>query len=593
MAISPIIAQRHDFASDGEYDIFLLFNQLFANDTSVCILANVNYVQANRKLNGQVDFIYIDNQVVLFIEVKGGSIYFDKDQRKFFKSYTNSEEKDPFKQVTDYLYDFRDKKIKRRFSNLYLDQKIALGYCVLLPQTLKPQHFKKFQKGEGIWTIEYDPEVTGDLNDVLSLDTFSKFLERVKRYWLKHPHNKHHNGINSDEFKMLSTYIRDDLKFEIPLPKYFEISDEETKFYTRKQAEVILKLVSFNEGFGFAVMGGPGTGKTLIARELLVKLRGQGKKVLFVCQNKSLADFLRSDIRNENASLLDDANVVHLDKLFQDILIENNIPCDVKKLDTWNELPSALLSNRTLLNIDSYDYVIVDEGQDIFYEAKMLAIELFLKGGFESYNFSVFLDKDAQNTYGTFDEDYFRLFKKKFHVIVQPLSENCRNTQGIVRTSTLYTGISEGSCMKKANTIFKPVFWNSEDELINLIQNTVNDLDSKNVPLRMISILCEEDMVEKIKCIDTYKFSIWQYDKDFKFEKNRIMVLSTQHFKGLENNIIIFTGTKEFDSNSQIHKAIWHVAFTRAKDLLYLFLPSSIKSQLTESYFKNAKPLIV
>lgn len=84
-------------------------------------------------------------------------------------------------------------------------------------------------------------------------------------------------------------------------------------------------------------------------------------------------------------------------------------------------------------NFDSgdlaYDYLIVDEGQDIFRKSHMAALEKGLAGGFESGHFVVFMDYDYQNIYGTFD--------KSISVCLKPyilhLFLLCRTIAGIIR----------------------------------------------------------------------------------------------------------------------------------------------------------------
>jgi hypothetical protein len=70
------------------------------------------------------------------------------------------------------------------------------------------------------------------------------------------------------------------------------------------------------------------------------------------------------------------------------------------------------------------------------------------------------------------------------------------------------------------------------------------------------------------------------------------MVMTPESFKGLENNIIIFTGTSTFNPERIEDVALWHIAFTRAKDNLYLFLPLKFKDTLLKLYLKNSKKLL-
>jgi hypothetical protein len=592
MPISPSIASRTDFETDSEFMVYKLFNSLFGSCEDKWVFANVNYVDAGRKLNGQVDFIYLDNEIILFVEVKGGAIHFDERTQKITKDYGGAS-KDPFKQVTDYLYDFRNKKIKDRFGSEYFDQKIGFGYCVLLPSGAKPPKFvDDFSIGEGIWTIEYSPKFIGDIDDLSQTKNFLAFLKKLKQTWRTHKHNSGHNGLSLSEVVRLASFIRDNLSFEIPLPKYLQINDEQTVFYTKKQGETLLNLISRNKTFGFLINGGPGSGKTLIARELLIKRRALDESVLFICRNKSLADFLRSEIKEENAELLEKANIIHLKGLFEQTLKENTF-LNTPELPNEKQLCAILIKNKErLVNLSIYDYLIIDEGQDLFFRENIEALELYIKGGFKFKHFSIFMDKDTQNSYGDFEEGYFNEFLLKYQPVQYMLESNCRNTKGIIETSNLYTGVQACECMKTANLKERPAFWDSENELLNLIKIKTNELLNKKVLKRQITILSDSYLIKKIVSEDIYRYEIWDEEKEFSFRQDRIMVMTPESFKGLENNIIIFTGTSTFNPERIEDVALWHIAFTRAKDNLYLFLPLKFKDTLLKLYLKNSKKLL-
>ena len=564
MPISPEAATANDFDSLGEFLVYSLFQPLYSDNDDVYIFCNVNYISATRSLHGNVDFIFLDKEIILFLEVKGKEIYYDSRTNRWYKSYERIKEADPFKQVSDYLYDFRDKKLKRHFHTEFLDQKLAMGYAVLLPETLKPMDFSKYSRNENPWTIEYDPEITADKNDCMNMASFKMFLDRVRKYWFAHPQNKRKNGIKDSEFERLSSYIRCDLKFEIPLPKYFEINEEETKFYTKKQSEAVIRIISSNLDIGFIVSGGPGTGKTLIARELLVHLTNKGKSVLFVCYNKSLADFLINDILNENPSILNNAKVIHYNGL-----LENNV----------NE-------NR------KWDYLIIDEGQDILHSEPICKLDSVLNGGFLGGRFMICLDKDNQNTYGVFDEDFFANFNASYTVFNLPLVENCRNTYGIIKTSKNYTGVPETDCMKKTMTSSKPEFWETLSDLTEKLNITIRELLEKGVKPRMITVLTMNSLIIEIARSNSI-FTVWDRLTEFRFPDDKILVMIPEDFKGLENNIIIFTGSETYEPENQQSRATWHVAFTRARDKLILLLNSSLKEKLTKMYYKNNKTFLI
>jgi KaiC/GvpD/RAD55 family RecA-like ATPase len=55
----------------------------------------------------------------------------------------------------------------------------------------------------------------------------------------------------------------------------------------------ILDNLKYNPGKGGIILGGPGTGKTVLALDLLKRKVTEGKNTLLICFNKNLAEHLQ------------------------------------------------------------------------------------------------------------------------------------------------------------------------------------------------------------------------------------------------------------------------------------------------------------
>lgn len=126
----------------------------------------------------------------------------------------------------------------------------------------------------------------------------------------------------------------------------------------RDQIEM-LDLIDHNPRF--FVTGGPGTGKTLLAREMVRRMGAQSKRPVLVCSTKALAAGLR-------ASGVEDAYTVG--ELAVRFLQRANVPMqDGAEPDDWTAETWKLASLQAAMDAVPiverlYDAVVVDEAQD-------------------------------------------------------------------------------------------------------------------------------------------------------------------------------------------------------------------------------------
>ena len=190
---------------------------------------------------------------------------------------------------------------------------------------------------------------------------------------------------------------------------------------TRQQAATLRGIFQLPR---VAVLGPAGSGKTVLAMWRLTSLIEEGKRALFVCYNKALAEHLRAS----NPEL---ASSIHsVDKLLWEVAsTAGQLPRNASGLRQADlayflreELPLKVLDIATSWKrSERYDAVIVDEGQD-FSESQAVALQEFL--GPDAGVFLQFAD---------WRQD---LFKPSAEgpvgaEVVFTLSHNCRNTSQI------------------------------------------------------------------------------------------------------------------------------------------------------------------
>jgi hypothetical protein len=120
-----------------------------------------------------------------------------------------------------------------------------------------------------------------------------------------------------------------------------------------------LDLIDHNPRF--LVTGGPGTGKTLLAREMVRRLATQSKRAVLLCSTSALATGLRAEgladawtVRELAAEMLNRAKVT----------VQNGAPAAQWTTETWELVPLQAAMDAVPAAGATFDAVVVDEAQD-------------------------------------------------------------------------------------------------------------------------------------------------------------------------------------------------------------------------------------
>lgn len=587
MAIFPTNPPSDDyFNSNAERKVFTKATESKALKSSDNYLFHSLRVQnANNKLTGEVDYVYLDKEFILFLEVKGGEVKYDSSTNQWW-TMGGTKKQDPFKQVCSYLFDIRDKHFPKVFSGDYYDDKLKFGYGLLFPESGKPLGFKKYSNDYRGYSIEYTPEIMYLKKDHDRRFAFDIYLERLKEYWRNYPKYLRHgyNGIGGKDLNKIKNYFRTDLVFKVPISEHLTDDKRETKFYTEKQTN-ILEHINKNSEFGFFINGGPGTGKTILALEYAYQKALKGHKVLLLCFNKCLAVNLEKKFNDAFPEIEND--LVEISTLHSLLLSKlKNYGYDVDVADDedfWQQtLPELFKNAFSDYQLEElFEYIIIDEGQDIFRSLYMDCIELLLKGGWDSKSWVIFMDKEFQTIYNDFDDEYLQLFKKSYPAVLWDLDRNCRNTPSIVRKAHVHTGLEELECLKKDRLKPELNFYDTFQDLFNSVEKLIDSLAAQDIRLGSISILTNKNTIEQFLSTPSSRYMMLK-ENACQIPENKVTLSTPHSFKGLENDFIIYTGRDRFDPENSNMKVEYYVSYTRARTQLYLFFNEAIRDRLTE-----------
>lgn len=126
--------------------------------------------------------------------------------------------------------------------------------------------------------------------------------------------------------------------------------------------------------------GVAGAGKSLVLAEKAVRALKEGKRVLLLTFNITLRHYLRDlcsqqfgtgEYEGERKKLRTDLTIIHFHQLLQIIMMEYEIPIEKDEsedeetfTDRWIDRINNCLLNNSKKNNFTYDYILIDEGQD-------------------------------------------------------------------------------------------------------------------------------------------------------------------------------------------------------------------------------------
>jgi hypothetical protein len=502
----------------AEIRVFNKLRESFVNDFSYVAFHSLNLTKHKTKRFGEADFVIVAKYGVFVLEVKGGGIKHNDGQ--WFTTDKNNKThhiQDPFRQAETALH-----AINREIdeSNKFPSLKLPIGYGVIFPDVT--------------WNTTGSEWDRHTLCDLKNFRNFEQWLKQFFKYWQSKAANK--SILSSQNIIELKHYLRPDFELIDPLHEQLSRLEDNVVKLTEDQYRY-LDIVAANQRV--LCSGGAGTGKTFLAAELARRFSDVYKNVVFICKSNWLRRYLETRIHNEyvTISTIDSASV------------------DMRRA-----------------GVQSYDILIVDEGQDLFDFDDIEVLESLLHDGLEKGEWYIF--HDVNNQSGLFIETKLEVldYLEDFSPAKVPLTTNCRNTNIILNKvqNTLHLDMGNkgtGSGPEIHEFIV------TKDNAAEILKNEIYLLLEEGVPPESITILSplsfEKSLVSTLpellrhKIIKLDDFSIRS------FPVEGISFAEIKNFKGLENEVIIVIDLIEPKNIEKTADKVHHyVAMSRARGLL-------------------------
>lgn len=538
-----------EIKSKAEEKLFHEFRGLHCTERYI-VLHSLGISEHQNNIFGEIDFVVICSQGVLCIEVKGGEVNCNRGIWEFTNRYGKTEQKTegPFKQVQGNMQSLRSYLMKRLGK---WDPLVSCQYasCVIMPDC----NFTY----DG---IEIIPEILFDKSNYIGLPETAFLSFEYWRRKLREQYGFEGNGLADGEMDRLANLLRGDFHFVPSMKDTVDSTAKALCALTDEQYD-ILEALSDNERT--LVSGMAGTGKTLLGMEQARRIYWTGNSVLYVCFNRGISEYVKYQFEKEGLDVT--VGTLH------SIMLGGKPADDCDAHYFENTLPSQFLKQS---EIQEYDYLIVDEGQDLFRGTYLPCLGRLLKGGLQDGRWLIFYDHN-QNLYNSNNQFDVCLNKlKKFGAASYKLTVNCRNTKQIADANTLMTGVTNIGRPKVSGLKVTYQPYSNKSEEHHILEDLLLKLKDEEINGGDLIILSRYSILNPNNCL--YKNPVTKAIGHMKTDgqmwrakKNEVRFSTISSFKGLEARVVILTDVDSFSDETV--RLLNYVAVSRASTLLFVF----------------------
>ncbi len=386
--------------------------------------------------------------------------------------------------------------------------------------------------------------------DITHLDDIAGRLLAIFEYWKQRADgdNRHMDGARA--VQALVDLLVPTRRLQPRIVEQFARENRKIEELTQQQFK-ILKMLRYQRRA--AVIGGAGTGKTLLAMEKATQLAESGDRVLFVCYNSNLAEWVKGRLQHEHI------DVLTFHGLVGHMIHRARIPMP-RGSNFYEQAADLLMDATSVLHAPDgdpnllYDAIVVDEGQD-FEDTWWIGLMDTLR------------DTDTGVFYVFFDDNQ-RIFTQISQVPLDGaplyLDENLRNTQHIHERLKPYSRDTDIQCIgpegRPVEIIPATKKADQRRELQRVLHRLVNE---EGIAPEEIVILTPASKKRSQWDDDDQlgNFIVtWQLDTEMPMAARICTIYS---YKGLESAVVILTELHKLHSEKQ--DQLLYVGLSRAR----------------------------
>lgn len=512
-----------DTTSSAERQVAELLDRIPVEATDAAVAYHsVHLPRHRRQIMGEADFVLLWKGAILVLEVKGGrigrtsdGIWYSRDRQDRVHNLTKS----PWVQANEAAFSLID----------ILRSRIPTGNwpfasAVITPhQTLDPD--PEWEPEQHIGLDRMTPEGLQR-----SLDALARFARRPRGTQATRSGNRLRDRADLRE---VSKLLRGEVDAMRTVPDDEVLIDQNIVTMTDEQVEA---MRIFETNPRVLVLGGAGTGKTVLAAEAARRASSDGNSVAFVCGSSAVLDWA--------SQLLDDSPV---------------------RIVPFVSIPEE----------PEFDVVVVDEGQDLLNVEDMARLSESLRGGLDRGRWWIFFDPNNQaHLTGAFEATVRDEIQGS--AVVGTLTKNVRNARAVVTTVQAHLGADLGSPQIGEGPTASVKKARSDEEVRSLLDHRIEQLRRQEVDRRKITIVSAASDEAKSVLADRGRLP-----STYSVDGNSYEVVTAGAVKGLERHHVIVIDVVDLESERS--RAGAYVAMTRPRYSLHVICSPEAYRRMTES----------
>lgn len=559
--------------SQAERKLFQAFATVEGADDWI-ILHSIGIADHIDQEMGEADFIVIAPYKGTFVlEVKGGQISHAGGQWYSTDLYDGRHEiKNPVNQAKSAMFSLM------KYIEQHQDRKDHLhttrwGFGVAFPDVT--WHNSPSTNPNTTAPDLAEPQIC-DSDDIHDMQAY---IERLTQYW---SNKTSFNPPNRTQANAIAELLAPHFDLQLSIGSSMRNFDRELITLTETQ-QTIFEGLEDNERC--LVRGYAGTGKTLLAINLCKNLTASGQTYALFCYNLKLASHLNTQLESSETQVISSLTdyMEGVAKAAHPTLVSQLKKEDPAKF-YQETLPHLFLEIWTESGNPPFDYLVLDEAQDLFTPNFLEVLNTLLKGGLKNGHWTFFLDAEKQNIFQQgvdFAGCKELLSGYDSHYANYVLRDNCRNTPSIIESIDQVFGLEtryKNRNEKGAETEYH-TYAGSTDQ-VNQLRSILRILKEDHIPPEHITLLSflkyENSIVSRLKNYDI--------NQGAQPIPDQIQFATIQGYKGLENHAIIITDIEELENPQKTYKTrLLYVGMTRAKSYLALLLSKPSAKYLCEN----------
>ena len=530
---------------------------------------------------GEIDFVVlIPGRGIVCVEVKGGLVSCQNGIWTTRNQQTGQREtlkRSPYLQAREGMFALKT-AIEKKFGRHHPATSCPLSYAVIFPAVNAPPA----SPGEEPWeTIDFE---------ALRAPISRLLLRNIEGTRRKLPHTACADAASPEVLAAIRQFLRPD--FDCVLSRASTIRHTEAQLVSLTEAQyVYLDMAMSNDRV--LVTGAAGTGKTLLAIEFARREAARGRRIVLLCYNKVLADWLRQLVAADGVQGI---RVGTFHSMLRRWIGAGSYAreFEVAAVDTDSKrLFTELLPLYGELALSEQgscaDTLIIDEAQDLLTPENLPVLNQIVTGGLAGGRWALFGDFTRQAIYhgdGELPNDDFTASLDTLcpGYVKVPLRINCRNTRPIGEETALLSGF-DSLPYRLAQADGPAVdyrYWRRSNDAPGILSAVLKKLLDDGIAAEDIVVLSPSAFDKSAAAAVGEVNGIPLIDmRDIEGEPGRCIVFSTVHsFKGMESPVVVFCDVADITTDHQ--RALAYVGMSRARSLLIMVVSEAVRRVLPE-----------